>query len=153
MADHAAPGGNQAQTQQLRADKGSGNPDEPHADDIVNKGRCGLSDALHQALHDDRNTVERFRDSDHPQNCGSQTDHIFIRTEQAYQRLRKQEEQAAGDDHQPHLERQDCTSQTLQPVMILCTIGDQELGTELCDHIHVVQHPLTTLQILCRLRK
>ena len=123
MADHTAPGGNQAKSQQLCAYEGSGNPDSPHADNVVNKGCCSFSDTLHQAFHDDRNAVERLGDSNHAQDGSSQADYILIRTEQADQRFRKQEEQAAGDDHQTYLERQDCTSQTFQPVMILCTIS------------------------------
>ena len=84
---------------------------------------CGFADTLHQPFHDDRYAIERLRYGNHPQDRRPQPDHAPVPAEQPYQRFREGEQQSAGQDHQPDLQRQDRTSQPFQALMVLRAVG------------------------------
>ena len=50
MGDHAGPGGDQAEAQQLGTKEGTHNAHGPHADNVIYKGCLGFANAQYDLL-------------------------------------------------------------------------------------------------------
>ena len=106
MGDHASPGRGKPQSENLCTHVRARNPDAPHAKHIKHQRQECLSASLHHALYDNRDTVKRFGNGHHFENRCAETDHLRIRCKDPHQRLRKDKQQRAREDHQADFKRQ-----------------------------------------------
>ena len=68
MRNHASPGGNKIESENLGADECSDDSDSPHSHYVIRKRLLRFSDTLHKSFDYNSKTVKRFGNRNHPEN-------------------------------------------------------------------------------------